>query len=246
MALASPTSDRSSPAHAQLDRFRAPDGSLITLDAAGADTSGAWNCVFQARVSGVVHPFTVCDRESSSCRANRMGDAQVHQYQDTELITAYDAGLWQSMAAWRGRWHSLLTSRTGPKPAVETYSRLFGAFALTDTREGLLIRPRSPRKVELTSLLVYKEVPGIGDLRIERPHDTLVSVPSWRGATTRGGEMWRRPIANDGDVPRARSESLILATPTAVVELIAGPDDTPDETTATDFLADLVVSWTSA
>jgi hypothetical protein len=42
---------------------------------------------------------------------------------------------------------------------------------------------------------------------------------------------------------RSRSEALVLATPTAITQLISGPVDTADPDEALDFLAGLNVIW---
>ncbi|MQA26897.1 MAG: hypothetical protein GEU94_15875 [Micromonosporaceae bacterium] len=246
MALAPPASDQSPPIRSQLDHFTAPDGSRVTLDARNVDASGQWNCLFRAQVYGVRQPFTVCDRGSPERFAARMTDVAVHPHHDADVMLAYDTTLGESMAAWRGPWHGLLTGRTGPRPQVESYTRVFDALHLTDTRDGLLVRPRSARQVVFEPFTVFKEIPGIGDLRIQRPHEAEVSLPTWRGARARDGEIWRKPFTDEGEVPRARPEVLILATPTAVVELIPGPEDTEDSAEAADFVAGLAVSWSPA
>jgi hypothetical protein len=226
--------------------FIAPDGARLWLDAPSL-VGGRWSCLFVARVYGTRHAFTVCERGGAERLADalRMTEIQVLQ-RDAEVMIGYSAEERESLAAWRGRWHELQTHRSGPRPNAGTIAGVFDAFAITDTADGLLVRARSPRQVSFEPFVVYREVPGMGSLRIQRPHEAGVMVPRWHGASARAGEIWRKPFTDGGEVGRARREVLILATRTAISELIPGPDDTPDGSAAAEFLAGLDVSWTAA
>ncbi|HEX8766933.1 MAG TPA: hypothetical protein VF714_01110, partial [Jatrophihabitans sp.] len=86
------------------------------------------------------------------------------------------------------------------------------------------------------------QIPTIGHLTIERPGTSQLRVPDFRGHLTRHGELWRQPLGA-GAHGRSRSEGLVLATPTAITQLIPGPADTANSEEALDFLAGLDVMW---
>jgi hypothetical protein len=228
--------------------FTAPDGSRIILDGPGLTGAGRWSCLFVARIYGSRHAFTVCQRGGADrlVTALDLNDVQVESHRGTELMFGYSTAQEASLTAWRGQWHELHIHRTGPRPSVESVTRVVDAFILTDTPEGLLVRPRAPRQVTFEPLVVYRSLPGVGSLRVQKPHESGITVPTWRGASARTGEIWRKPFTDGGELGRARAEVLILATATAVSELIPGSDDTADSVAAAEFLAGLDVAWTAA
>jgi hypothetical protein len=106
----------------------------------------------------------------------------------------------------------------------------------------MLVQPRSARQAQLEPVRVAKQIPRLGHLTIERPGASQLTVPDFRGHLTQHGELWRQPLGT-GAHGRSRSESLVLATPTAITQLIPGPADTADPEEALDFLVGLDVIW---
>ncbi|MEO7196222.1 MAG: hypothetical protein ABIZ05_15650 [Pseudonocardiaceae bacterium] len=237
--------------------FVAPDGSQVLLSGATLDLSRPWSCGFIALVRGARRAFTVAEAGAFDWHAafTTIPDQIVRQpYRSGELVTGIrndpaQSGPVQSgpaqnnpaeyRAAWRGQWFELHTRAIG---SPEGIARVFDAFRLTDTPLGMLARPRSTGQAQLEPLRVAKQIPGIGYLTIERPGSSQVTIPEHRGYPTLHGEVWREPLGA-GARGRARSEALILATPTAITRLMPGPDDTADPTEALAFLAGLSVTW---
>ncbi|MGH3978700.1 MAG: hypothetical protein ACRDRZ_06830 [Pseudonocardiaceae bacterium] len=225
--------------------FTVPDGSRIRLDRADLDVSQPWSCTFVARISGTPHGFTVAETGAFEWHVTYpMAGAEVTRtsYAGGELLVARRRDPAEFRAAWRGRWFELHRSQAGPVPAADGIIRVFDALRLTDTPEGMLVRPRQPGRVHIEPFRVAKRLPGVGQLRIELPGRAEVTVPRFRGHRARHGEIWRRPLVG-GAAGRARAESLVLATPTAVAQLIPGPHDTPDADAALGFLEELNVTW---
>lgn len=225
--------------------FTAPDASRIRLDRAGLDATQPWSCTFAAQRAGARHGFTVTEIGAFEWHVTyRMAGAEVTRlrYAGGELLLAWQRDPAEFRAAWRGRWFELHRRQVGPVPAGAGISRIFDPFRLTDTPQGMLVRPRHLAGVRLEPFRVAKRVPGMGGLRIQRLGEAEVAVPRARGHPARHGEIWRRPL-EAGAVGRARAESLVLATSTAVTELIPGPVDTPDAGAALDFLEQLDVTW---
>jgi hypothetical protein len=222
--------------------FVAPDGSQVLLSALNVDVSRPWSCGFIALVRGARRAFTVAEAGAFDWHATytTIPDQIVRQpYRGGELVTGIRNDPVEYRAAWRGQWFELHTRATG---SPEGIARVFDAFRLTDTPLGMLARPRSTGQAQLEPLRVAKQVPGIGYLTIERPGSGQVSIPEHRGHPTQHGELWREPLGA-GARGRARSEALILATPTAVTRLVPGPDDTADPTAVLALLERLNVTW---
>jgi hypothetical protein len=231
--------------------FTAPDGSRLTVGA--ADVSHPWSCNFVARIAGTRHAFSVAERGAFEWYTSFLlthASVQEYPYRGGDLALAHDGTTHQTLTAWRGPWFELHHQRVGPAPTVPVATRVFDALRLQDTPDGMRVDPWphdhpafGPTTFE--SLAVFKEIPGIGDLRIERPGRSEVSPPRWRGAPARRGEIWRRSLLA-GDAGRARGEILLLATPTTVTQLIPGPEHTADPAVALAFLRELDISWDPA
>lgn len=228
------------------DSFTAPDGSRVTLQGDKVDLSGAWTCLFVVRADGVRHAFRVISRGQSDFDVTtRLGATwQSEQYRMGELAIAHGNG--ETFAAWRGRWHELQLTEVGTADR-QHYTRVFDALAWTDRPDGMLVRGASAGRVNFEPFVLFKDVPGVGDLKIERPGKSAAELPAWRGAMTRNGEMWRQPLG-DGAAGRARPESLVIATPTAVAELMPGPagEHTADADIAARTAKALAVAWEPA
>lgn len=224
--------------------FTAPDRSRLALGGV-VDLSRPWSCNLVIRVHGMRHAFRVAERGAFEWYRTFVwtgAAVQDHPYRGGDLVLAHDPATYDTLTAWRGPWFELHHRRVGPAPTVQSATRLFDALRLQDTPEGMRVAARSPRTTTFEPMTVFKEIPGIGDLRIERPGRSEVSPPRWRGAPARHGEIWRRRMAA-GAAGRAREEILLLATPTTITQLIPGPDDSPDPAVALAFLRELDITW---
>ena len=236
--------------------FTAPDGSRLTVGA--AEVSRPWSCNFVARIAGARNAFSVAERGAFEWYTSFVlthASVQEHPYRGGDLALAHDATTHETLTAWRGPWFELHHRRVGPVPTVPAATRVFDALRLQDTPDGMRVAAWSHQRTTVEAptveaptfepLTVFKEIPGIGDLRIERPGRSEVSLPRWRGAPARRGEIWRHSLAA-GAAGRARGEILLLATPTTITQLIPGPDDTGDPAVALAFLRELDISWEPA
>jgi hypothetical protein len=234
--------------------FLTPDGNKVSLggqSAHGADVSRPWSCGFFALVRGSRRSFTVAERGAFDWHSTyTTPHDQVFRrpLSGGELALGLRNEPAEYRAAWRGHWFELHTRGAAPLPMADTMSGVFDAFRLTDTPLGMLAAPRSVRQVRMEPVRVAKQIPGIGQLTIERPGTSQVAVPDFGGYRTQHGEMWRQPLGV-GAFGRARSDLLVLATPTAVTRLMPGAADSTDTTdpnVALAFLDGLDVIWEPA
>ncbi|MGH3937176.1 MAG: hypothetical protein ACRDTG_00855 [Pseudonocardiaceae bacterium] len=232
--------------------FVAPDGSQLSLSAAGLDMSRPWSCEFIALVRGVRRSFTVAETGAFDWHSTytTIPDEILRQsYRGGELLvgsqhaTRDEAA--QYRAVWRGQWFELHTRSSGPTPPANEIIGVFDAFRLTDTPLGMLVQARTARHARLEPVRVDKQIPGLGHLTIERPESSRTAIPDVRGLLTRHGELWRQPLGS-GAHGRSRPDALVLATPTAITRLVAGAADSADPNQALDMLAGLNVIWEPA
>ncbi|MGH3686502.1 MAG: hypothetical protein ACRDRU_19855 [Pseudonocardiaceae bacterium] len=226
--------------------FITPDGSQVVLRGPALDVSRPWSGGFVGLVRGARRTFTVAEAGAFDWHNTytTIPDQVTSQpYRGGELIVAIrhqrDDAAPDYRAAWRGRWFELHTRASGPADGILA---IFDAFQLTDTPLGLLARPRSTRQAQLEPLRVAKQIPGIGQLTIERPGASQVAIPDFRGYLTQHGELWRQPLGS-GAQGRSRPDALVLATPTAITRLVPGPSDTADPNEAIGLLTGLDVRW---
>lgn len=240
--------------------FLAPDGDQVSLGGASAQRlsraveSRPWSCGFFALVRGSRRSFTVAERGAFDWHhAHTTRHDAVHRrpFGGGELALGVREEPAEYRAAWRGHWFELHTRSSGRAPAPEPLAavgKVFDAFRLTETPLGMMIAPRSARQSRMEPVRVSKQIPGIGHLTIERPGTSQVAVPDFGGYRTRHGELWRQPLGA-GATGRARSDLLVLATPTALTQLMPGPvtgTDTTDPDEALAFLSELNVTWEPA
>ncbi|MDQ3900176.1 MAG: hypothetical protein M3319_06915 [Actinomycetota bacterium] len=229
--------------------FVTPNGSQVRLRSTALDTSRPWSCDFTALVRGTRRSFTVAEAGAFDWHSTftTIPDRLLHQpYRGGELVIGVRDNPARTeapdyRAAWRGQWFELHTRASGAAGDITT---VFDAFRLTDTPLGMLVQPRSTGQVQTEPVRVAKEVPGIGYLMIERPGASQVGIPDFRGLPTRYGELWRQPLG-PGAQGRSRPDTLVLATPTAVIRLVPGPADTSDLSRVLAFLHELNVTWES-
>lgn len=228
--------------------FTAPDGSRVRLEQPRLDSSQPWSTTFAVRTGGGRYGLTVAEIGAFDWHVTYpMAGADVtsSSYAGGDLLLASRREPPEYRAAWRGRWFELHHRPAGPVPADAGIPRVFDALRVTDTPEGMLVRPRGAARASFEPFRIAKRLPGIGQLRIERPDRAASAVPRFRGHRARHGEIWRWPLEG-GARGRARDELLLLATPTAVTQLIPGPRDTPDGDVALAFLEELAVTWEPA
>jgi hypothetical protein len=210
------------------------------------DVSRPWSAGFIALVRGVRRSFTVAEAGAfdwHSTYTTVPDEVLRSPYRGGELLLGVRHDPADYRAAWRGQWFELHTSSSGPPPPPsDGITRIFDAFRLTDTPLGMLVAPRSTRLARLDSVRVAKEIPGIGQLSIERPGTGLIEIPDFRGHPARHGELWRQQLGS-GAQGRSRPEALIMATPTAITRLVAGMTDSADPNDAVALLLDLAVTW---
>lgn len=227
--------------------FVAPDGSQVALSGVPS-VSRPWSCGFIALVRGARKAFTVAETGAfdwHSTYTTIPDQVRRRPYRGGELLLGIQHERAEYRAAWRAQWFELHTRSSGPPPPFDEIVRIFDAFRLTDTPLGMLVAPRSVRQARLEPVQVAKEMPGIGQLTIERVERGRIALPDVRGFPTRFGELWRQPLGS-GAHGRARPDALVLATPTALTRLVAGPADTTDPDEVLAFVTGLDVTWEPA
>ncbi|QXJ20679.1 hypothetical protein AGRA3207_001434 [Actinomadura graeca] len=99
-------------------------------------------------------------------------------------------------AVWEGRRHAIFTHLYHGRPADAV--AFFGTLRLTEHDDGITAdtrgRARRPEPAEMV-----KEVPGLGLLEITPlTGQTRKRLPSWRGASVAGGELFQDTIEGQG------------------------------------------------
>lgn len=241
--------------------FVTPDGATVSLGGAALSlpvlgglsaVSRPWSGGFIALVQGIRRSFVVAETGAfdwHSTYTTIPDEVRRQPYRGGELLLGIrnpaHEGPGEYRAAWRGHWFELHTRSSGAPPSADGLRRVFDAFRITDTPLGMLAAPRSARQVRLEPVQVFKQIPGLGQLTIERPGNSQIAAPDFRGYPTPHGELWRQPLGTAAH-GRARPDALVLATPTAITRLMPGPTDSTDPSAVLAFLTGLDVTWEPA
>lgn len=116
------------------------------------------------------------------------------------------------LAVWEGREHSVHTHLYNGR--AHDLIAVLDRFTLDEHAAGVRLLPRDPGRTRLArEPSVLREVPSVGLLHI-RPMTRKVArmVPSWKGASARGGELFvgRRPGSLHMVLAGRRSHTLIM------------------------------------
>ncbi|TDC58390.1 hypothetical protein E1281_01750 [Actinomadura sp. KC345] len=99
-------------------------------------------------------------------------------------------------AVWEGRRHAVFTHLYHARPADAV--AFFGTMRLTEHADGITAVPRGRARRPDPAEMV-KEVPGLGLLEITAlTGQTRKRLPSWRGASVAGGELFQDTVEGQG------------------------------------------------
>lgn len=125
----------------------------------------------------------------------------------------------QGLAIWRGPHHEL-ASWLPPVPesaGIDPWER-FAGLTITDSPEGMLVTPTLNSSLAVNVVDVTNYVEGVGMLYFYPPDEGLKRVPTWKGAQTPVGEMWKTTIRDDSSV--VVQTYFVLANRSAVVAVM--------------------------
>lgn len=111
-------------------------------------------------------------------------------------------------ALWEGRRHAVFTHLYHARPADAV--AFFGGMRLTEHEDGIIAVPRGrARRTEPAEMV--KEVPGLGLLEITPlTVQTRRKLPSWRGASVAGGELFQDTVEGQGPYFLLALKSLLV------------------------------------
>ncbi|WUH99508.1 hypothetical protein OHR68_39475 [Spirillospora sp. NBC_00431] len=236
-------------------RYRAPDGSLISIAASGYDLTDHWSADVLVRLrrpyAGVpkgrqLREFHVAPIHNYDGVLKEVINGRwVHTVESqggTFLVGHTDEGE-QGIAIWRGRWHEIATWLAEPRMAGSRALSYFEGLQFKDAPDGLRVISQAAHAedVEVRDVDVY--VPTVGLLSIQPVTKAHQLVPSWSGAKTKVGEIWREETS----APDDPTEILLLhATSTTVTTLNGEGNNKGNEGPRVKFLQALTeLSWVS-
>ncbi|NVI89815.1 hypothetical protein [Actinomadura sp. BRA 177] len=111
-------------------------------------------------------------------------------------------------AVWEGRRHAVFTHLYHGRPADAV--AFFDTVRLTEHEDGITAVPRG-RARRPESAEMVKEVPGLGLLEITAlTTQTRKRLPSWRGASIAGGELFQDTVGGQGPYFLLALKSLLV------------------------------------
>lgn len=185
-----------------VSRFRTPDGGLITLEAPGYDLSDPWSAT--ARITAN-DPYRVLPT-GRQVRGLDIAYAGNYDFVIAEVLRGrvvdrlngqggqflIARGREQGLILWRGIWHEAAMWISDPNAPSAQALGYFDRLIFMDTPVGLVIRSQSSESEIVETHEVVKHIPGVGYLDIKTAKSGLNLVPTWSGAETHTGEVWRK------------------------------------------------------
>ncbi|TDD36984.1 hypothetical protein E1287_09655 [Actinomadura sp. KC06] len=198
---------------------RSLDGVRVRLSGPH-DLGRPWTSVAVIADGGRLHEISSGTRRAALAWADDIGVERFDEefrVQDGRLrvgraAAAHDSGPGVSetvlAAAWEGRRHAVFTHLYHARPADAV--AFFDSIRLTEHADGVIAVPHGRARRPAPAELV-KEVPGLGLLEI-RPlnRQTRRRLPSWRGASVAGGELFRDSVDGQGTYFMLALKSLLV------------------------------------
>lgn len=204
-----------------------PDGSVLRVDGVDQRLTEPW--FVSARFTVGVLAGATSNRETRGLMVAPVGvtDHNVRVLLDGDYVGEYTrqggtvlvaarADRTQSLIAWQGRWHEAWSWVNVEGASQAQCLALLDGLTFSDSPRGL--RVGLGRGMAWERIDVLKNVPGVGELRFERPELRVDDIPRWAGARVRGGEAWRQSLPDD--VMGAGRSRIVLVGPQAWVTVL--------------------------
>ncbi|WP_162907972.1 hypothetical protein [Allorhizocola rhizosphaerae] len=145
-----------------------------------------------------------------------------HAGGDVEVVQT-KGGL--AAVSWTGGHNELYYYLRNHDIDVQQVEQLLRLLHLSDSADGLVVRPRIGHGLRTRRLAMFTWIEGLMHVGVFHLLHHAQMLPTWRGlGTASGGELWQQQDAS------GTGRRLLLGTPTAVVEI--GPDDEADPSVA--------------
>lgn len=191
-----------------------PVGGSVRVEVPGPHQARPWASSFWLTGSGLdlrMHTGTV-----GSCAGSvvEMGEptARYSFKHAGGVVEVVQTGQGIAAVSWAGGHHELYYYLRNHDIDIQDVGGLLGALDLSDTADGLVVRPRKGHGLRARRLAMFTWFEGLMTVGVLHLMHHAQLLPTWRGLSTASGELWRQDDTR-----------LLLGTPTAVVEL--GPDD---------------------
>ncbi|HZM75248.1 MAG TPA: hypothetical protein VFC19_05950 [Candidatus Limnocylindrales bacterium] len=231
----------------QLIRMCAPSGAQLDLGL--SDESRLLTSASTARFVGSrfarafdIGPTGYFDMANQSIMPARVIDRFVVDGREVRVAQTEDE--LSASVAMLDQWHEVMTVYGGVVPTREEVMELFTQFEVRDTPEGMTINPRPGTGLELSAESIVTYAENRGSLSIPGPSTAANIVPTFRGAPTPYGEVWK----SEGSLPDREGEGAntfiyIVGTTRGVAEVIFEYRPTVDDRTLLDWLSTISVRW---
>jgi hypothetical protein len=231
----------------QLIRMRAPSGAQLDLGL--SEESRLLTSATTARFVGPrfsrafdIGPTGYFDLANQSIMPARVIDRFIVNDREVRIAQTED-GLSASVAM-LDRWHEVMTVYGGLVPTREEVMQLFEQFVVEDTPEGMTMTPREGTGLELSAESVVTYAENRGSLSIPGPSTAANLVPTFQGAPTPYGEVWKsQGSLPDREGTGANTFIYIVGTTRGVAEVIFEYRPAVDDATLLDWLSTISVRW---
>lgn len=161
------------------------------------------------------------------------------------LVSEADDGS-ATIATLLGEHHELMTVFGGPGPGRTALSDLFGTLDIHDEPEGMRVAPRSASLLTVLSEQIVAVTETRGSINVPSPPQAKTLVPTWRGAKTTHGEVWRSLLpdaSRRSEAPRARDYAYVIGCAKGAAEVHLEPEGAISDDELLQWVDSIRVTW---
>ncbi|TMR95453.1 hypothetical protein [Nonomuraea basaltis] len=143
-----------------------------------------------------------------------------------------------------GPFHELMTVWADGVPNQKRIEDVFASLVIEDTAEGMVVKPNSDSFASHAWEDVGVIVEGRGSLHVPDATGAGGMTPSWRGAKTQKGELWKRPLPDrETSAASVRDYFYILGCPRGSAEIKLSSDAPASDSDLLNWLDVLEIAW---
>lgn len=199
---------------------------------------GSYGRAFQIGTAGF-HDFAAEQHLSDGTRRHL-------RVRGRELRVATSGDARTTVATLIGPRHELMTVFAGPAPTDHVLAGLFGALQVSDSTDGMVVRPGKHTLLQSYNEHVLLVAESHSALDVPAPGHAAALRPRSRGAASRHGEVWRRPIHAGRRTQQPHDYSYIVGTPRGIGEAMPGPSAKIGSQQLLDWVDSIDINWHAA
>jgi len=180
----------------------APDGRRVTVSCRSKvlQEEWFWHTRMTSRTLAIGVSVASPDYADHSIERNEYTVQQTVTYRGRPLVVALAPDADGYLVAWKGPHHSVVFGGAGNAPRLGDLTDLLDQFAITDTPDGLQLRPQPGSGVIMWGIFAVKFADA-GMITAYPREDATALIPDQPGLRVERGTVWKKTLDNGTGMP---------------------------------------------